>query len=277
MVIVSPILERDENNGDILANTAGTDLYKINLKQYLLGHSMPLTVCNILQWWFLTPEKSWGNLVRTTYQGLEILMRLDGALSTTPLVVKVELLNCHSSYCIIILLLQSTYYMEGETGHRVFHTQFGRCHLLYYTVIGVAVFLVARSILRTIHIGNPCFLNFCLRVCCWYQYCCVVHRIYINFTSRGFTSRKCPNSLSLANRNLSPRKRGKENPFGKHSFFPVFHQRTCWMRSCCNLCTTGKIAINICYGRHHPLNWLMYGLNGAEIVFNPSATVGALR
>lgn len=38
----------------------------------------------------------------------------------------------------------------------------------------------------------------------------------------------------------------------------------------------GKIAVNICYGRHHPLNWLMYGLNGAEIVFNPSATVGAL-
>ena len=39
----------------------------------------------------------------------------------------------------------------------------------------------------------------------------------------------------------------------------------------------GKIAINICYGRHHPLNWLAYGINGAEIVFNPSATVGALR
>lgn len=38
----------------------------------------------------------------------------------------------------------------------------------------------------------------------------------------------------------------------------------------------GKIGINICYGRHHPLNWMMYGLNGAEIVFNPSATVGAL-
>eukprot|EP00794_Sanderia_malayensis_P014262 gene14262-15749_t len=38
----------------------------------------------------------------------------------------------------------------------------------------------------------------------------------------------------------------------------------------------GRIAINICYGRHHPLNWLMYGVNGAEIVFNPSATVGAL-
>lgn len=38
----------------------------------------------------------------------------------------------------------------------------------------------------------------------------------------------------------------------------------------------GKIAVNICYGRHHPLNWMMYGLNGAEIVFNPSATVGAL-
>ncbi|ENN77619.1 hypothetical protein D910_07597 [Dendroctonus ponderosae] len=34
----------------------------------------------------------------------------------------------------------------------------------------------------------------------------------------------------------------------------------------------GKVAINICYGRHHPLNWLAFELNGAEIVFNPSAT-----
>lgn len=40
---------------------------------------------------------------------------------------------------------------------------------------------------------------------------------------------------------------------------------------------TGRIAVNICYGRHHPQNWMMYGVNGAEIVFNPSATVGALR
>ena len=38
----------------------------------------------------------------------------------------------------------------------------------------------------------------------------------------------------------------------------------------------GRIAVNICFGRHHPLNWLSFGLNGAEIVFNPSATVGAL-
>ncbi|XP_058244997.1 beta-ureidopropionase isoform X2 [Hemibagrus wyckioides] len=38
----------------------------------------------------------------------------------------------------------------------------------------------------------------------------------------------------------------------------------------------GKIAVNICYGRHHPLNWLMYSMHGAEIIFNPSATVGAL-
>ncbi|KAG8230866.1 hypothetical protein J437_LFUL011507, partial [Ladona fulva] len=38
----------------------------------------------------------------------------------------------------------------------------------------------------------------------------------------------------------------------------------------------GKVAVNICYGRHHPQNWMMYGVNGAEIVFNPSATVGAL-
>jgi len=40
---------------------------------------------------------------------------------------------------------------------------------------------------------------------------------------------------------------------------------------------SGRIAVNICYGRHHPQNWLMYGVNGAEIVFNPSATVGELR
>lgn len=38
----------------------------------------------------------------------------------------------------------------------------------------------------------------------------------------------------------------------------------------------GKIAVNICYGRHHPPNWLMYKVNGAEIVFNPSATVDSL-
>ncbi|XP_077285156.1 beta-ureidopropionase pyd3 isoform X2 [Arctopsyche grandis] len=38
----------------------------------------------------------------------------------------------------------------------------------------------------------------------------------------------------------------------------------------------GNIAINICYGRHHPQNWMMFGINGAEIVFNPSATVGEL-
>ncbi|KAB2634718.1 beta-ureidopropionase [Pyrus ussuriensis x Pyrus communis] len=37
----------------------------------------------------------------------------------------------------------------------------------------------------------------------------------------------------------------------------------------------GKIAANICYGRHHPLN-CAFGLNGAEIVFNPSATMGEL-
>lgn len=34
-----------------------------------------------------------------------------------------------------------------------------------------------------------------------------------------------------------------------------------------------NIAVNICYGRHQALNWLMFGLNGAEIVFNPAATI----
>jgi predicted amidohydrolase len=27
----------------------------------------------------------------------------------------------------------------------------------------------------------------------------------------------------------------------------------------------GKIAINICYGRHHPLNWMGFALNGAGV------------
>ncbi|KAJ2949605.1 hypothetical protein O0L34_g15527 [Tuta absoluta] len=34
-----------------------------------------------------------------------------------------------------------------------------------------------------------------------------------------------------------------------------------------------KIAVNICYGRHQAMNWMMFALNGAEIVFNPSATI----
>lgn len=39
----------------------------------------------------------------------------------------------------------------------------------------------------------------------------------------------------------------------------------------------GRIAINICFGRHHPQNWMMFGVNGAEIVFNPSATVNKYK
>ncbi|CAJ0606417.1 unnamed protein product [Cylicocyclus nassatus] len=35
----------------------------------------------------------------------------------------------------------------------------------------------------------------------------------------------------------------------------------------------GKVAVNVCYGRHHPQNWMMYALNGAEIIFNPCAEV----
>lgn len=34
-----------------------------------------------------------------------------------------------------------------------------------------------------------------------------------------------------------------------------------------------KIAVNICYGRHHALNWLMFAINGAEIVFCPAASI----
>ena len=37
-----------------------------------------------------------------------------------------------------------------------------------------------------------------------------------------------------------------------------------------------NIAVNICYGRHHPMNWLAFALNGADIVFNPCATAAGL-
>ena len=37
-----------------------------------------------------------------------------------------------------------------------------------------------------------------------------------------------------------------------------------------------KIGVNICYDRHFPEEARELGLNGAEIVFNPSATVSGL-
>lgn len=39
----------------------------------------------------------------------------------------------------------------------------------------------------------------------------------------------------------------------------------------------GRIGISICFDRHHPQSWLMYALNGAEIVFNPATTVRFCR
>lgn len=38
----------------------------------------------------------------------------------------------------------------------------------------------------------------------------------------------------------------------------------------------GKVGVYICYDRHFPEGWRALGLNGAEIVFNPSATVAGL-
>jgi N-carbamoylputrescine amidase len=38
----------------------------------------------------------------------------------------------------------------------------------------------------------------------------------------------------------------------------------------------GKIGVNICYDRHFPEGWRALGLNGARIVFNPSATSRSL-
>jgi len=40
--------------------------------------------------------------------------------------------------------------------------------------------------------------------------------------------------------------------------------------------SVGRIAVYICYDRHFPEGWRAFGLNGAEIVFNPSATVAGL-
>jgi N-carbamoylputrescine amidase len=38
----------------------------------------------------------------------------------------------------------------------------------------------------------------------------------------------------------------------------------------------GKVGVYICYDRHFPEGWRALGLNGADIVFNPSATVAGL-
>ncbi|MBI1292791.1 acyltransferase [bacterium] len=46
--------------------------------------------------------------------------------------------------------------------------------------------------------------------------------------------------------------------------YPVFDTRV------------GKVGVYICYDRHFPEGWRCFGLNGAEIVFNPSATVAGL-
>jgi beta-ureidopropionase len=46
--------------------------------------------------------------------------------------------------------------------------------------------------------------------------------------------------------------------------YPVFNTRV------------GKVGVYICYDRHFPEGWRALGLAGAEIVFNPSATVAGL-
>ena len=46
----------------------------------------------------------------------------------------------------------------------------------------------------------------------------------------------------------------------RHRGFPVFET------------AVGKVGVYICYDRHFPEGWRTLGLNGAEIVFNPSAT-----
>jgi hypothetical protein len=47
-----------------------------------------------------------------------------------------------------------------------------------------------------------------------------------------------------------------ETDFGINIFYFIDINCLCFFQ--------GRIAVNICYGRHHPQNWLMYGVNGAE-------------
>src|SRR5690348_6884297 len=44
-----------------------------------------------------------------------------------------------------------------------------------------------------------------------------------------------------------------EGNTGHQVFETAFGTCLCWIR----LILTGRIAINICYGRHHPLNWMV--------------------
>ncbi|XP_051888023.1 beta-ureidopropionase isoform X3 [Pristis pectinata] len=144
LVVVSPILERDELHGDTLWNTAVV----ISNSGRVLGKTRKNHIPRVGDF----NEDNWtnSNSVRTNWKN-------------GPENGRWNLMQTSVRCCILEGQIKSTYYMEGNTGHTVFQTQFGR------------------------------------------------------------------------------------------------------------------IAVNICYGRHHPLNWLMYSINGAEIIFNPCATVGELR
>ena len=53
--------------------------------------------------------------------------------------------------------------------------------------------------------------------------------------------------------------------YGSGTEFPV-------VETCC-----GKIATIICWNRHFPEQWRIYGLKGAEIIFIPVATIGRMN
>ena len=56
----------------------------------------------------------------------------------------------------------------------------------------------------------------------------------------------------------------------------VVSSNAIWLVWWCCLFGFGRIGVYICYDRHFPEGARELGLNGAEIVFNPSATVAGL-
>ena len=59
-------------------------------------------------------------------------------------------------------------------------------------------------------------------------------------------------------------------------FWEKFYFRPATSAIRCSRRRSGKVGVYICYDRHFPEGARILGLNGAEIVFNPSATVAGL-
>ena len=109
MVIISPILERDEVNGDVVWNTAGVHL------AYPIRAYAPTAIASLQATCIRAFAKQNRHFLRTPHFSAVVIDN------------KGEVLGIHRKNHIPRVgdFNESTYYMEGNTGHPVFETQFG--------------------------------------------------------------------------------------------------------------------------------------------------------